>query len=200
MLASIWGAMRDAGRPLSWREMARAAGVGLQTLAHHFGRREDVVAAVLADRRAAGSEALEVLARPQGDLADSVRSALAHMRAGLEEHEVGAILGLGLHEGLGHPTLGPRMLAESLEPMLAALEARLAAHAELGELRSGVDPRAAALALAAPPILAVLHQGALGGRAVRPLDLDAALEAQAAAFVRGWGAGAGRVEGAGAGR
>ena len=184
ILAGVWAGMRDAGRPLSWREMAKAGEVGLATLSHHFGKRDDVVAAVLADRRRVGAEALEALATPEGDLSASVRAALDHMRLGLERYEVGAILGMGLMEGLGHERLGPAMLDEALEPLLAALEARLAVHAARGEMTG--DVRAAALSLAAPLVMAVLHQGALGGRAVRPLDLDALCPDLHRAFLRGW--------------
>ncbi|MEM8648747.1 MAG: hypothetical protein AAGF86_20725, partial [Pseudomonadota bacterium] len=65
ILEGIWLAMRAAnGRAISWREMATAGGVGPATLAHHFGKRDDVVAAVLGEKRDQGAEPLEVLAEP----------------------------------------------------------------------------------------------------------------------------------------
>ena len=50
----------------------------------------------------------------------------------------------------------------------------LAEHAERGELPalSGERAREAALALVAPLLLALLHQDALDGRSVRPLDVE----------------------------
>ncbi|WP_437929371.1 hypothetical protein WMF37_08890 [Sorangium sp. So ce291] len=49
---------------------------------------------------------------------------------------------------------------------------RLARHVAAGEL-APCDLRHAALALLGPLLLALLHQGPLGGRVCGPLDLDA---------------------------
>jgi len=56
-----------------------------------------------------------------------------------------------------------------------AAERLLEAHATAGELPplDAEDRRGIALSLLAPILLGVLHQDALGGHAVRPLDLEA---------------------------
>lgn len=159
----------------SWRELASAAGVGLATLAHHFGKRDDVIRAVLAHNLERGRREIAVLATPDGPFPDSVRSALEHVATGLE-HGVGEMLAVGLLEGLRHPELGPALVEMSLEPMIAALGARLARHQEAGEIRSDVDPRLAALQLLSPLLLAHLHQVQLGGATGHALDPPALID------------------------
>ena len=175
---------REGATHASWRELAAAAGVGLSTLAHYFGRRDDVVRAVMEDDLAQGLEPLGVMATPSGDFAPSVRDAVGHLAAGLSHGDLSRTYATGLVQCLRHPTLGPAFLDTALEPTLQAVEARLQAHADAGQL-SG-DPRAAALALVAPLLLAYLHQRELGGRKLRPLDLDAFATQHAEAFIRAY--------------
>jgi AcrR family transcriptional regulator len=171
--------------PPSWRELAAAADVSLSTLAHYFGKRDDVVRAVMVQDLASGAEPLEAMARPTGSFAQSVRDALEHMVGGFRHGGIGPMFARGLIEGLRHEAIGPAFLECALEPTLAAAERRLRAHIERGEMRP-VDPRGPALALVAPVLLAFLHQDELGGASVRPLDIDAFVAAHAAAFVRAW--------------
>ena len=84
-------------------------------------------------------------------------------------------------------TLGPAYINEILEPTLKAVEARLARHRAEGELRS-CDLRHAALALIAPPLLALLHQGELFGSLCRPLDINAFLKDHLDGFLRAYSA------------
>lgn len=186
LLARIRSRLYDrAAGPASWRELAAAAGVSLSTLTHHFGRREDVLRAVMADEHLHGAEPLATMAQPSGPFAQSVRDALDHLAGGLIGAGLDWMIASGLAEGLGHPVIGPAFVDSLLEPMLQAVEARLAAHVAAGEMRGGAV-RAAAIALAAPVIIAVLHQRPLGGEGVRPLAMDDLLDAHADAFVRGW--------------
>lgn len=156
----------------------------MPTLKHHFGGRNEVVAAVLDHAGAAGAPHLQAGATPSGPLDRSVRAFLAYAAMG-HRHGVGDLHAIGLTEGIGHGVLGPRYVSVILEPTLQALEARLAAHVAAGEMRDA-NLRHAALALLAPLLLAQLHQDELGGAACRPLDLDAFLEDHAAAFVRAY--------------
>lgn len=168
----------------SWRELAAAAGVGLSTLAHHFGKREDVVRAILLANGEEGRAPLAVLAEPSGPFAPSVRDALDHLALGLR-FGVGEMLALGLIEGLRQPGLGPAFVDASLEPVIHAAAARLRAHQERGEMRAA-DPRVAALALVSPVILADLHQVQLGGAMGHPLAMADLLDQHAGAFVRAY--------------
>lgn len=169
----------------SWRELAAAAGVGLATLNHYFGKREAVVRAILEANGEAGRAPLAVLATPLGPFATSVRHALDHLALGLQRFGVGEMLALGLIEGLRQPGLGPAFVDASLEPVIQAAAARLRAHQEAGEMRAA-DPRVAALALVAPVILADLHQVQLGGSADHPLAMSDLLDQHTEAFVRAY--------------
>ena len=186
LIARLRGRLSKRGAALaSWRELAAAAGVSLSTMSHYFGRRDDVVRAVLEDDFRRGSEPLATMAKPTGPFAASIADAVAHLATGLR-YGVGAMVSIGLTEGLRHADLGPAFLTLSLEPTLAAVEARLAAHIAAGEMRD-VDPRGPAIALVSPILIAFLHQQELGGCELRPLDLDALCQEHAAAFARAWG-------------
>jgi len=175
---------RDAGLA-SWRELAAAAEVSLSTLTHYFGKREDVVRAVMEDDFRRGAEPLSTMAQPNGPFAQSISDALRHMADGFRYGGLGAMFATGLIEGLRHPSLGPAFLDNALEPTILAVEARLDAHMAAGEMRK-VNPRGPAIALIAPVLLGFLHQGELGGAERRAIDMDAFLLELGDAFVRTW--------------
>jgi AcrR family transcriptional regulator len=108
--------------PPSWRELAAAAGVSLSTLSHYFGRREDVVLAVMQHDLLSGEEPLARMAAPVGTFAQSVADALRHMAGGFRHGGLGALFARGLVEGLRHEVLGPAFLKTALEPTLGAVE------------------------------------------------------------------------------
>lgn len=176
---------RAGGAPPSWRELAAAAGVSLSTLSHYFGRREDVVRAVMEHDHASGAEPLALMSEPTGPFAQSIADALGHIADGFRHGGLGALFARGLVEGLRHKAIGPAFLQSALEPTLSAVEQRLRAHIARGEMRD-VDPRGPAIALISPVLIAFLHQQQLGGLAVRPMDVDTFLTEHAAAFVRAW--------------
>lgn len=186
LLARMRARLRDrSAGPPSWRDLAAAAGVSLSTLSHHFGRRDDVIRALLEDERAQGAEPLAVMAQPSGPFAQSIRDAIAHLADGMVHADFDRMIATGLAEGLGHPATGPAFVVNLLEPMLAAVEGRLEQHVRAGEMREG-GTRVAAIDLAAPVIVAVLHQRPLGGERIRPLSLDRFLDLHADAFIRAW--------------
>lgn len=186
MLAKMRARLRSRSEgPPSWRDLASAAGVSLSSLTHHFGRREDIIRAVMEDERAHGAAPMAIMAEPSGAFEISIRDAVHHLAAGLLNADLDRMIAAGLAEGLGHPVLGPAFIGNLLEPILQAIEARLDHHVLAGEMREG-ETRLAAVQLAAPIIVAVLHQRPLGGAAVRPLDLDTLLASHADAFVRAW--------------
>lgn len=188
LIAALGARLRAPGPAPSLRELARAADVALPTLRHYFGNRDAVVEAVMADDLAGGAAEggpLEVAATPSGPFARSVGDLLAHADAGFRHGGLTRAHAAGLAEGLRSEALGGRYLALALEPTLDAFAARLSAHQAAGEMRADADPRAAALQLLAPLLLARLHQDALGGAEAAPLDVEALLDGLAGAFVRG---------------
>ncbi len=191
----LLGRLRDrlderAAGHASLRDLASAAGVSISTLGHYFGRRDDIVRAVLEDDHRSGQRYLGWMARTDEPFAASVRSAVGALVLGLERGELSRRFATGLTESLLHPDLGPQFLDRWLEPMLVAVETRLAAHVARGEMRAdGPDEiRVAALALISPLLLAAMHQRALGGDGTRPLDLGTFGMTHAAAFIRAWSA------------
>ncbi len=171
----------------SFRELAESAGVSVPTLRHYFRDRDGAVAAAMEAMRAAGQPYIDHAAvAPEGDLATSMVVFLRGLQAGWRAG-VGTMIGAGLVEGVGSAALGPAFVDSLLEPTLQSAEARLAAHAARGQL-AACDLRHAALTLVGPVLLALLHQGELGGARCRPLDLDALIEAHVRRFVVAFGA------------
>jgi AcrR family transcriptional regulator len=175
------------GARVSLREIAASAGVSVATIRHYFGDREGVIAAALDHARGLGAPYLLMMTQPpETPLRESV---LATMRLlafgwplGLEKCHV-----VGLTQGLDDPRLGPAYVSRVLEPTTQAFESRLAHFAARGELRP-CSLRVAALALVAPVLLALLHQGPLGGASCRPLDVDAFLVEHVARWADAYGA------------
>ena len=168
----------------SYRELAVAGGVSISTMQHYFGRRVDIVTAVLRRAQHNALPHLDKASRAEGDFAQSITAFLESLRFGFEHFGLGDLHALGLVEGLGSTVNGPVMVDAVLEPTIAALTARLVEHQQAGEMRHDSDPRHAALMLLSPMIVLFLHQRHLGGAAAYPADLDRFVAEHAAAFVR----------------
>ncbi len=176
--------LSPGGVGASLRELAAAAGVTPPTLRHYFGDRAGALAAAFAQRHAEGEPYLALVRRaPDRPVAEALPALLHFVVQGLRAG-VARQLVVGLADGSREPVVGTACVTECLEPVLSAVEARLAHHAARGELRVP-DVRAAALALVSPVALAVLHQDALGGDRVRPLDLAAFIATLSDGFLRG---------------
>ncbi|MBS2017436.1 MAG: TetR/AcrR family transcriptional regulator C-terminal ligand-binding domain-containing protein [Deltaproteobacteria bacterium] len=170
------------GNPASFAALAAAAKVSVPTLKHYFGDHDGAVRAALDAAERAGAEHLERARRPgQAKLARSVRTFATDFVQGWRLG-VGALVAGALAHGIGHPSRGLAAVEHVLEPTLQAFEARLAVHAERGELRSGTDLRVAALALISPLLLAMLHQDQLTGARCRPIVVPELVES----LVTGW--------------
>lgn len=168
----------------SYRELAASAGVSLSTLQHYFGRREEIVKAVLQQAQVNAAPHFERLAEPEASLEATVTAALLRLRMAFEHFGVGEIHALALVEGLRNAAIGPVTVDSVLEPSIEAMATCLKAHQERGEMRPDVAPRHAAIMLLAPPILILLHQNELHGAHKHPVELEAFLEAHASSFLR----------------
>lgn len=175
------------GTRASFRELAAAAGVSVATMRHYFGTREGLITALLEMSKAAGERyLLEVAAGPIGPVAESLAHVLARIGEGFRQGALAQIHAIGLSAGLREPVLGPAYLQQVLEPTIEALEARLARHIARGDLRGG-EVRHLALSLVTPPLMALLHQHALGGACTRPLSYEAFCADHLAGFLRAHG-------------
>jgi AcrR family transcriptional regulator len=186
---------------LSFRELAHAASVPPSTLRHYFPDRERAMEAVLERVHALGLRYLaEGATAERGDLRDSLRWFLGFLVQGWSQG-VGRSHALGLTEGIGEGSLGPAYLRHLLEPTLRSAEVRIERHLARREI-APCDARLAAIELVAPVVVVLLHQGALGGESVRPLDVEAFLDEHVARFIRAFapaapGRGRRRAQGAG---
>lgn len=185
----IKAALQRLGEPdgtrASFRELAAAAGVSVATLRHYFGSREQLIQAVLAWYHVAGQRyLLEVATGPLEPVAESLARLLSRIAEGFHRG-VDRVHSIGLSAGLRDPLLGPAYLTEVLDPTIEAVEARLARHIARGELRPG-DVRHMAMSLVTPPLLALLHQGVLGGSRTRPLSYAAFCADHVSGFLRAY--------------
>jgi AcrR family transcriptional regulator len=177
------------GTRASFRELAAAAGVSVSTLRHYFGSREGVISAVLAHWNEQGQRYLLAVATgPVGPPRESLGVVLAAIGRGFQGGGLDEVFAIGLASGLRQPELGPAYLGKVLDPTLEAVEARLARHVARGELRP-VDVRHMALSLLSPPLLALLHQGPLGGDRCRPLSYERLCDDHLEGFLRAFGTG-----------
>jgi len=176
---------RESPRP-SLRELASAAGVSVPTLRHYFGARPQVVDAIFEECLKLGRAGLDAQRRSEKPFEESIHDyARALIRALATEHDVrlGDVFAVSLGEGLLDIGISQSSLRHILDPTIDALEARLTEHIRRGEMID-TDPRAAALMLVSPLLLASLHQNQLHGAASRPMCLEATDETVSAAFVR----------------
>lgn len=132
----------------SLREIAAAAGIGLSTLQHHFGGKEDLLLAVLARRDERGGELDTSGGRPDDDLRfPETIVAQARRNEGIPGlialySILAAEATRAEHPGHGYFLARYAGMQESYEREFAALAAS-------GRLRHGVDPALAAATVVA---------------------------------------------------
>ncbi len=170
--------------PPSLRELAASAGVTMPTVRHYFGRRDELIIAVMEDFRDVGEAHLQQARQAEGDFATSIDWLVRAIMLGLSMR-VSELHAMGLREGLRHDRLGPAYLLQILEPTILAIEARLLQHQEREQMRPS-DVRTAAIGLLSPLVIAYFHQNELGGTETRPLDMGAFLTEHVDAFVRAY--------------
>lgn len=173
----------------SFRELALACGVGVTTLRHYFGSREELVKTVFEQALRGGQQYLERARTPEdGDAAGlerSLRALLSRLVVGWTRGKVGELHRIGLAEGLRNARTALDYLNDILEPTLQAVETRLQGYIAHGEIVA-CDTRHAALMLLSPLLLALLHQHDLGGTRCRPLEIPALIDEHVKVFVRAY--------------
>lgn len=176
-----------AGRP-SLRELARETGFSVNNLRHYFGDRDGLVTAAMAAIEAQGKQHTDrVRAMAATAPPEEVLPAVLHEIASSWDTFLGNMHVAGLAEGLGSQALGPSYVNHILEPTLQSFELLVQDYIGRGLLR-GESARALALSLAAPVLMALLHQSSLFGARCRPLDVHAYIDSHVAGFMRAHGA------------
>ncbi len=203
-------AVLERGSAISMNELASDAGCSIPTLKHYFADRAGAVAEGFRTVREDAATYIDTIASP-AEL--SVEASLAKVANDLttawQRFGVGKVFAVGMAAGLLDAQIGPAYLDGLLEPTVIAMEARLRAHAERGELsidaRDQLAVRTASLAFISPLLVVLLHQHALEGARCRPLDVPAFVREHVSRFLLGHGRrGRRRIEsasrGAGKGR
>lgn len=174
--------LEDASTSLN--AMADRTGVSRPTLRHYFGDRDGAIRAALEEAAKVGHPHVESLRIPSSaDPVASLQDALTRIASSWRLHTVGNIHLVGLKIGLEDGQTGETYLSRILEPMLQAMEGLLANLIERGDL-SEHDTRIGAITLISPLVVSLLHQDALGGGHLRPLDIGALIEVQASGYCR----------------
>ncbi len=187
-LASLLAArlLQPGGTGASFQELSESCGVSRATLRHYFHDQHGALQAAMTYLAQQGDTHIANVAKAElGNARDAISALVRLFALAWQRYGVGPIQHMGLALGLHNDQIGPFYLQKLLEPTLQAFEQRLQIHIERGELRPML-PRTGALLLLSPLILALLHQEQLGGRACRPLDLDAFLTEHLDAFFRAW--------------
>lgn len=175
----------DSGPP-SLRDLAAACGVTVPTLVHYFGRRGDLVRAVMEQHAADARPYLVRIETTELPFRSSVVELAQFVLGGLNAGLSGT-LSMGLSEARRRATLGPAFLGKVVDPIADAVVKRLELHVARGEMKP-CELRHAALFLISPLILATLHQHELGGAGCNPLDLDALARSLADGFIAAYAA------------
>jgi AcrR family transcriptional regulator len=168
----------------SYRDLVAASGESISTLQHYFGRRENILLAVLEESRSQADPYLDYARTPLSDFHASVRDVVDHLRVGYEQFGLGDIFAIGFVEGIRNAAIGPSMVHQLLEPAIDAVAQRLSIHQSRGDMRDDVLARHAAVLLLSPVIVIMLHQRDLGGRQSHPADMDRFIDDHVASFVR----------------
>jgi AcrR family transcriptional regulator len=181
--------LADDGPQASLAELASFAGVSVPTMKHYFGDRSGLVAAALRTMGKGGDPYTARSKTPsQPDFAGSMRDFAREFAMAWRTFGVGRVIGASLAVGIHDREAGPGTVDGVLEPTIQAIEARIAAHVERGDVDiHATEIRLCAIQFLSPLILALLHQQELGGAACRPLDIDAFVEAHVDRFLRAWG-------------
>ena len=178
----------DDGPQASLAELAAFAGVSVPTMKHYFGDRSGLVAAALRTMGRGGDPHVERTKIPSKPTFDgSMRDLARELAVAWRTFGVGRAIGAALAVGIHDREAGPGTVDGVLEPTLQAIEARIAAHVERGDVDvHATEIRLCAIQFLSPLMVALLHQQELGGVACRPLDVDAFVEAHVDRFLRAW--------------
>ncbi len=182
----------DDGPRASLADLAEAAGVSVATLKHYFGDRTGLIAATLRLLGSQGTPWLAQVTMPSSpDLERSMLDVARAIARAWSGFGVGRVFGAALAIGIHDKVAGPGTVDGLLEPLVQAIEARLAAHVDAGVVdvdssNPGDDIRVAALAFISPLLVALLHQHELSGSTCRALDVDAFIARHVARFVKAW--------------
>jgi AcrR family transcriptional regulator len=156
-------------------DIAARAGVSKGAVYLYFETKEDVFRAVVEQAIAPNIGAVKAMAAAHpGPLADLLRGVTGHVARVVATQPLGGVLKMVVGEARNFPEIARVWYDELVSQALGAMAAAISAAMDRGEVKPG-DPRAYALQLIAPLLVAVLHQETFVPVGAEPFDLPALL-------------------------
>lgn len=166
-------------------EIARRAGVSKGAVYLYFETKEDVFRAVVEQAIAPNISAVKAMvAAHPGPLSELLRGVAAHMAGIVESTPLGGVLKMVVGEARNFPEIARVWHDELVSQALGAMAAAIEAAQARGEVRPG-DPRAFALQLIAPLLVAVLWRETFVPIGAQPFDLPALMRQHVETLLRG---------------
>jgi AcrR family transcriptional regulator len=166
-------------------EIARRAGVSKGALYLYFETKEEIFRAVVDQAIAPNIEAVRAMvAAHPGPLPDLLRLVTARVGVLVETLPVGGVVKMVIGEARNFPELARVWHDDLVAHILGALSDAIRAAQVRGEVRSG-DPRAYALQLISPMLIALIWRETFVPVGAKPFDLPALIRQHVETMIQG---------------
>jgi AcrR family transcriptional regulator len=166
-------------------EIARRAGVSKGALYLYFETKEEIFRAVVDQAIAPNMEAVRAMvAAHPGPLSDLLRLVAGRVGVLIETLPVGGVVKMVIGEARNFPELARVWHDDLVAHMLGALTDAIRAAQTRGEVRPG-DPRAYALQIISPMLIAVIWRETFVPVGARPFDLQALMGQHIETMIQG---------------
>lgn len=167
-------------------DIAAKAGVSKGALYLYFNTKEDIFAAVVRDAVSPNVEAiLSLIAGHKGPVEPLLRGLAGRMADLASQPDIGAVAKMVIAESGNFPELARIWHGGVVGPALQAISQLIETGQASGELRPG-DPRAYAVSLMAPVLMAILFRETFVPIGAKPFDIPGLVQQHLDAFASGF--------------